>query len=113
MRVMVINLKGTGVEVAKNLILFGPKQIILVDDNTLEARDMQVNFLARQESVNQETRAGAIMGELQLLNEKTRISQMKFGELDGFDFKTVRVVVLSDELNYSKVIKIQDLADQS
>lgn len=49
LKVLVINLKGTGVEIAKNLALAGPKKIGIFDDGLVEEVDLGVNFYLREE----------------------------------------------------------------
>jgi len=68
MRVLIVGLRGVGVEVAKNLILAGPGGVTLVDDHLTEMRDLGSNFFLRKEHVGKKARAQACVGELQALN---------------------------------------------
>lgn len=41
--VLIVGLRGVGVEAAKNLILAGPRSVVLHDDEVVEARDLGAN----------------------------------------------------------------------
>ena len=68
MRVLIVGLRGLGVEVAKNLILAGPKSVTLYDPNLVNWGDLSSNFYCREEHVGKQTRASASYEKLQELN---------------------------------------------
>lgn len=43
LRALVVGMGGVGIEVAKNLILAGPKAVTIVDDGVVEATDLASN----------------------------------------------------------------------
>ena len=55
-------------EVAKNLILAGPKQVSLYDPNLVTLSDLGRNFYAKEEHIGNVTRAQASLSELKDLN---------------------------------------------
>ena len=44
MRVLITGMRGLGVEAAKNLILAGPKAVVIHDSAPVEIRDLGANF---------------------------------------------------------------------
>lgn len=68
MKVLVSGLRGLGVELAKNLILAGPKVVVLHDDSLVETRDLGANFYAKEADVGKRSRAQASEAQLAELN---------------------------------------------
>ena len=56
MKVLIMGMRGLGVETAKNLILAGPQQVDLCDDEIVTIDDLGANFYLRQEQVGKERR---------------------------------------------------------
>lgn len=70
MRVLVVGLKGVGVEAAKNLALAGPKAITLVDNDAVETRHLGANFFLKPGDVGSGVSvAEAVMPRLKELNK--------------------------------------------
>lgn len=44
MNVVIVGMRGLGVEVAKNLILAGPRSVMLYDPETTKINDLGANF---------------------------------------------------------------------
>ena len=59
MKVFIQGINGLGIEVAKNLILAGPKQVSICDSELVTIRDLGKNFYARSEHIGKMTRAEA------------------------------------------------------
>jgi len=57
MNVVIVGLRGLGVEVAKNLILAGPKSVTLYDPDHAKLSDLGANFYLKEEHVGKTTRA--------------------------------------------------------
>jgi ubiquitin-activating enzyme E1 len=51
MRVVIVGLRGLGVEVAKNLILAGPKSVSLFDPDLTQLNDLGANFYLEEKHV--------------------------------------------------------------
>ncbi len=56
MRIYIAGLTGLGIEVVKNLILVGPKQISIFDEKMTSIEDVGRNFYLREEDVNKNKR---------------------------------------------------------
>ena len=77
MHVLVIGLRGLGVEVAKNLILAGPHSVTVCDEGVVEVADLGSNFYLTAADVGKEARAHASLRELGELNPNVNVSHIE------------------------------------
>jgi ubiquitin-activating enzyme E1 len=78
MEVVVIGLRGNGVEIAKNLILAGPKAVYLFDPEITVIRDLGANFyLTENDVVDKVSRADACAPKLKELNNYVSVKILK------------------------------------
>ena len=81
MDVLIIGLRGLGVETAKNLILAGPRSVTLVDDTPTQMRDLGANFYLTEEHVQGgATRAQGSAGKLSELNPYVKVEVTDLGK---------------------------------
>jgi ubiquitin-activating enzyme E1 len=59
MKVLIVGLRGLGVECAKNLILAGPASVDIFDPTIVKINDMGSNFYIKEEHVGKVSRANA------------------------------------------------------
>jgi ubiquitin-activating enzyme E1 len=64
MNVVIVGLRGLGVEVAKNLILAGPKSVSLYDPDMVQLNDLGANFYCEETYVGTTSRAYACIDRL-------------------------------------------------
>ena len=75
MKVILVGLRGIGIETAKNLSLQGVGAITLIDPHLTELRDLGVNFFLSEDDVNKRnSRAAAVAPRIQELNSLCKIS---------------------------------------
>lgn len=48
MKVFIQGLRGVGIETAKNLILAGPAEVVLYDENYIQISDLGSNFYLKE-----------------------------------------------------------------
>lgn len=63
-----------GLEVAKNLILAGPKQVTIYDPRKITNEELGRNFYAKSEHVGKATRAEASLDQLKDLNSNVQLN---------------------------------------
>jgi len=73
MNVVIVGLRGLGVEVAKNLILAGPKSVTLCDPDLVQLNDLGANFYCEESHVGKVTRANASLTRLAELNPHVKV----------------------------------------
>lgn len=66
--VLVVGLRGLGVEIAKNICLAGVKSVTLFDPHTVKIEDLSTQFFLRPEDVGNKSRAEATAPRLAELN---------------------------------------------
>ena len=69
LKILIIGLRGLGIEIAKNLVLIGPKEISISDKNICEIKDLGANFYISMNDVNKKTREDACIEKLSMLNK--------------------------------------------
>ena len=93
LRVLVVGLRGVGIECAKNLILAGPSAITLHDEGVAATRDLGTNVFLTEEDVGQ-PRASAVSHKLAELNKMVSVAVHE-GQLTEDVVATHNVVVFS------------------
>lgn len=68
MKILIVGMRGLGVEVAKDLTLAGPKSVTLYDPNTVTTADRGSNFYIKESDVGNRSRAEACKNQLDELN---------------------------------------------
>lgn len=66
-----------GIEIAKNLILAGPKKVTLSDNQLVKVSDLGSNFYLKEHHVGSVSRAEAVLEELSNLNPSVNVSASK------------------------------------
>jgi ubiquitin-activating enzyme E1 len=105
LKVLLIGLRGPGIEAAKNLILAGPKQVVLYDDEKVQIRDLGVNFYCKEEHVGKVSRSEASLPSLKELNQYVDVSTHS-GEIKDSDIHHFDVVVVTDNFDRDFLIRI-------
>lgn len=103
LKVYIHGLRGLGIETAKNLVLIGPKKVVVQDDNIVKLRDLGSNFFCREKHVSKVSRANACIEELKNLNPYVEV-QVNEGEIDNMFLSQFDVVVFTDYYDKDKLI---------
>ena len=112
LKVLIVGLRGLGVETAKNLILAGPAQVDLYDPTIVRVNDLGSNFYCRQEHVGKVSRAQASLQELRELNPYVKVQEI--GSLSLDDHKNYNVVCYTENLtSIANLIQINELCRQN
>ena len=112
LKVLIIFVRGLGIEVSKNIILAGPKSVSIFDPNITELNDLNSNFYLKEEDVNKKRRDEAVIKNLKNLNEFVEINYISENKLDNLIKlipKNYNVVVLTELISQKKSIEIDDV----
>ena len=109
MRVLVVGLRGLGMEICKNLILAGPKSVSIWDPRPCQTVDRSSNFYITQEHVTEKTsKADACLESLKILNPYVKVSKLEspnFSDLQKEEnLEKWDLVVLSEIFDYSEMV---------
>ncbi|UKK01853.2 ubiquitin-activating enzyme E1 [Theileria orientalis] len=76
LKVLIIGMKASGIEIAKNLALMGVESISIHDNNVVQKRDLGVNYFIRSSSVGKETVSAACLSHLRDLNRNVLVQNV-------------------------------------
>ena len=111
MQVAIVGLRGLGVEIAKNLILAGPKSVHLYDPEITNVRDLGANFYTEEQHVGKVSRAEACLSKLRELNPYVKVevipdeAALKAAIANG----SLHVVCQTEMMLQNKVLDQQEL----
>ena len=104
LKILIIGLKGYGVEIAKNLILSNPYQVSIFDEEICKISDLGCNFFLSDENVlKKERRDEACLKKLSELNPTTKviIENNYLSKIKEFD-----VIIITELMNLDKIKQI-------
>lgn len=112
LKVLIVGMRGLGVETAKNLILAGPAQVDLYDPTVVRVNDLGSNFYARDEHIGKVSRAQASQDELRELNPYVKVNVIDSLSMD--DHKNYNVVCYTENLtNLANLMEVNALCRQN
>ena len=92
MQVAIVGLRGLGVEVAKNLILAGPKSVHLYDPEITKINDLGANFYTEEQHIGKVSRADACITKLRELNPYVKVEVIP-------DFASLQAAIKSGSIH--------------
>ena len=107
MKILIIGLRGLGVETAKNTILAGPHEVQLYDPELVKINDLGGNFYLTEADVGKKRRDEASISQLSELNPYVHVSIMK-GELMD-NITKFNVIVITEMMPKEKLIEINEI----
>ena len=106
LKVFIIGLKGLGIEVAKNIILSGPKRVSLYDKDIVALEHLGTNFYLTENDIGNKTLSEASLQKLKNLNPYTTVDILE--ELYNY-IPNYNVVVLTDLYPKNTINKIDEI----
>ena len=106
LKILLVGLKGYGIEIAKNIVLSNPNQLSIFDDEICEINDLGSNFFLAEENVlNKDRRDEACIKKLSELNPTTKIfiENNFLSNIKNFD-----VIIISKFINSNIIKKINN-----
>ena len=104
LKILIVGIKGYGIEIAKNIILSNPNQVSIFDDEICKINDLGSNyFLTNNDIINKKRRDEACIKQLSELNPSTKIiiENSYLSKIKEFD-----VVVITKIMNSNIIYKI-------
>ena len=108
MDVLIIGLRGLGVETAKNIILAGPHSVTLYDPEQAKIQDLGSNFFLTEEDVGKKRRDEACLSKLAELNPYVHCSIMEGNDILS-KVPSYHVIVITELMDKETLIKIDEL----
>jgi ubiquitin-activating enzyme E1 len=107
MRVLIVGMRGLGVETAKNLILAGPASVHIYDNEVTTPSDLSSNFFLTEEHVKNKTSRGqACEKMLQELNTYVKVNVVT--SLDGINDNYDCVVFTENQQGFADLCVVNN-----
>ena len=106
LKILVVGLRGYGLEIAKNIILSNPNQVSIFDDEICKINDLGCNYYISEENIlNKERRDQACLKKLSELNHSTKviIENNFLSKIKEFD-----VIIITKFINSKIINKINN-----
>ena len=102
LKILIIGMRGLGIEIAKNIILSGPNRVSLFDPEIAKINDLGSNFFLTEEDVKiGKRRDEASLKKLSELNPNVNCDIME-GEDILINIDKYNVVVITEMMNKKK-----------
>jgi len=110
LKILIIGLKGLGVEVAKNIILSGPKRVSLYDKDLVVLKYLGTNFYLKKEDVGKKTLSEASLQSLKNLNPFTTVDVAEeiYDSIPNYN-----IIVLTELYPKNIIIKIDEICEKN
>ena len=125
LNIIILGLRGLGIEIAKNIILSGVNKVILYDYHIIKINDLNSNFFIKNEDINVKRLDKATIKKLETLNndvsveifdsiEKLFESSKINDEKKFFNIlKTVDIIVLTEICHSNIINKIENFCSEN
>ncbi len=80
MKILIVGMRGLGIETAKNIILTGPGEVDIFDPSLVKINDLGSNFFLSENDVGKKNRDDACVEKLSELNPYVKVSVLKMKE---------------------------------
>ena len=107
LKILILGLKGLGIEVAKNIILTGPEKVIIYDPSIVQLKDLGLNYYLKENNVNKNRIDFSCIDSLSKLNPNTNVEVLKIRQENNFYeiLKKIKLdVIIETELISQKEI---------
>jgi ubiquitin-activating enzyme E1 len=94
LKVLIVGMRGLGVEVAKNLILTGPARVDICDREMVKIEDLSANFYLTEEHVGKSRRDHACEEKLKSLNPNVEVKALNY--FSGHSILNYDVIVFTE-----------------
>ena len=112
LKVLILFVRGLGIEISKNIILAGPESVTIFDPNITKINDLNSNFYLKEEYINRKRRDEAVIYNLKNLNEFVKVDFLKDNTLNDIIKiipKNYDAVILTELISQKKSIEIDDV----
>ena len=112
-KVIIVGLRGLGIEISKNIILTGVNEVAIFDDSICKISDISSNFYIKESDVNNKRRDDACIESLKDLNREINIK--KFESFDSMkkNIKDYDILVVTEIFNFEIITELNDLCREN
>lgn len=113
LKILIIGLRGLGIEISKNMILSGPKELYISDKNKCKINDLGTNFYINEDDVDNITRENACFEKLSLLNPYVKISIYEGNLKEDLNLNKFNLIIITEIMNIENLYEINDICRQN
>lgn len=110
-KVLIIGLRGLGIEIAKNIILSGFNEVTIYDSNIVNVRDLGTNYYLNDDNIG-ERRDKSCINKLKELNNYVNCRILDNEKLEESIFH-FNIVIITEIMELEKIIKLNDICHQN
>ena len=112
LKILIIGLRGLGIEIAKNIIVSGPQSVTIYDKNKVELNDLGSNFYLTENDIGKR-RDESCINKLKKLNKYVQVNYLKetnmndiYGKISG----NYNVIVVTEMLPEKDIIQLDNIS---
>ena len=112
LNILILGMKGLGIEVAKNIALTGPNRIIIFDPDIIQLKDLGSNYYIKEENVNKNRFDEICINPLSRLNPYIKVEILKQENKEDFYQKLnqikLNVIIQTETRSEKEIIKLDE-----
>jgi len=111
LNILILGLKGIGVEVAKNIILTGPKRVSIYDPDIVKLKDLGTNYYLSENDINKNRIDISCLNSLSELNLYTNVEVLKLSSNDLYEqleINNFNVIVQTEIKSNNEIILLDE-----
>ena len=105
LKIFIFGLRGFGLEIAKNIILAGPKQVTLYDNSICSINDLNSNFFIEEKDISNKRRDAACLEKLSSLNPYVSVDICQNNDLINA-IKNYSFLIITEIKDYNYLFKV-------
>ena len=114
LKIMIIGLRGLGVEIAKNIILSGPNKLVIFDPQEVSIQDLGSNFYLSEKDIGKRRDESCLLN-LQKLNKYVKIEYLKeITKINDIikinDYNSFNVIVITEILSQKDIFILNEIS---
>ena len=112
LKILIIGLRGLGVEIAKNIIVSGPNKVSIFDPNKVQINDLGSNFYLSEKDIGKR-RDKSCIKKLQKLNKYVSVNYFEETNINDIVNKIIgnyNVIVVSEIISKKNMLLLDDVS---
>ena len=109
LKILIVGLRGLGMEIAKNLILSGPKEIYLYDKNKITIFDLGSGLYFSEEKINKFCRDEGCIEQLSKLNSFVEVNILNEDIITALNNNCFNIIIITELLEEEKLYQINEI----
>ena len=112
LKLLIIGLRGLGIEIAKNIIVSGPKSVTIFDPNKVEISDLGSNFYLTEKDIGKR-RDESCIDKLKRLNKYVQVNYLKESNINEIYSKlygNYNVLIITEMIPKDDIILLNNIS---